>query len=173
MQVHRMRRKESARCRRRHRRQAQSGFSLFELLVAMAVTVIGLLGLMSLHKTSIQGNQASARLIEATAVAQQTMEEIRALPIQSSDPAERTLLTLFVVPDLPILNGTLPPITGRDQTQYRRTVKAIELTGMSPDLVHIRIEIDWTDNGASPTDPDPRLHHSLVLEAIRTRQDPV
>jgi Tfp pilus assembly protein PilV len=142
-----------------------------ELLVAMAVTVIGLLGLMSMHKTGMQGNQASSRLIEATAIAQQTMEEIRSLPLQSADPTERTLLTVFGVADLPIVNGALPPIEGRAGMAFRRTVNAIELTGTSPDLVRIHVVISWTDNGADPDDPDPRFHHRIGFEVIRTRQD--
>lgn len=157
----------------RCQRGAQGGFSLLELLVAMSVTVIGLLGLMSLHKTGIQGNQASSRLIEATAVGQQTMEEIRSIPIQSAIPGEPTLLDLPTAPvtSLPIVNGALPPVPGRGSMEYRRRLDAEELTSVSPDLVRIHIEISWTDNGADPADPDPRLHHELHFEVIRTRQE--
>lgn len=157
----------------RHQQGAQGGFSLLELLVAMSVTVIGLLGLMSLHKTGIQGNQASARLIEATAVGQQTMEEIRSIPIQSTVPGERTLLDLPTpaATSLPIVNGALLPVVGRGGMEYRRVLNAQELTSVSPDLVRIQITISWTDDGAEPTNPNPRFHHQLSFEVIRTRQE--
>lgn len=149
-------------------RNAQRGFSLLELLIAMAVTIFGLLGLVSLHKSTIQGNQAASRLVEATTIAQRTMEEIRSIPVQSPNVADRTLSTIY--PTWPVNDAPLPDVdTGRGNT-YRRFLSLRQMD-LSPDLVMVRIEVAWSDNGASAGAADSRLHHQITMEMIRTRQE--
>ena len=59
----------------------QSGFSLIEIMIAMVVSLIGLAGLMSLYVTTSKSNQRATNLVVASTVAQQTMEELRSMPL--------------------------------------------------------------------------------------------
>lgn len=151
-------------------RNAQAGFSMIELLIAMSVTIFGLLGLISMHKSTMQGNQGANRLVEATTIAQRTMEELRGIPVQSDDPTVKTLITEY--PAWPVVKEPLlPHIQGRDSTEYRRFVSIHEMTDISPDLVMIRVEVVWADNGADPATAAPQLVHETAFEIIRTRQE--
>jgi prepilin-type N-terminal cleavage/methylation domain-containing protein len=153
--------------RRLHRDRRQSGFSLIEILVAMTVTILGLTGLMSLYTTTVQGNSRAARTVLASTVAQQTMEELRSLPMQ-------TPVTGYEGPTLEGLVGGIPAsdVALADVTQgnmlYKRKVSVAQPL---VDLLRVRVEVSWTDEGAADTSTDSRLKHSIVLESIRTRQD--
>ncbi len=57
----------------------QNGFTLLELLVALTILTIGLLGLAGLHIAAIQGNVSGFKISTATAVAQERIEELKAL----------------------------------------------------------------------------------------------
>ncbi len=57
----------------------QKGFSLLELLIALTVLAIGLLGLAGLHIATIHGNVSGFKISTATAVAQERIEELKAL----------------------------------------------------------------------------------------------
>lgn len=158
--------------RRRYLRQ--TGFSLIEILIAMTVTLIGLAGLLSLHLTTVRGNSRATRTVMASVIAQQTMDELRNLPVQPPT-------TPFLEPTLsgppfgiPSTNVSLPEAEGPDKTRYERLVSVTPLgPAASPlqDLVRVRIEIRWTDEGAAAGTTDSRLRHRMVLETIRTRQD--
>ena len=56
------------------------GFTLLEVMIAMVVTAIGLLGIAGMIVTAIRGNTYSARLMEATNLAQDKVEELRGTP---------------------------------------------------------------------------------------------
>lgn len=149
-------------CPDRTCKQKESGFTLIELLVALTVTVIGLAGLLSLHMATIKGNQMASRSAEAATIAQRTVEELRAMSIEK------------IITDhgaLPITNAILDPAPGRAEMTYSRRFSARELTSLSEDLVLLRVEIFWTDDGADPNSVDERLHHDLAVEIIRTRQE--
>ena len=63
----------------------QNGFTLLELLIALTILTIGLLGLAGLHIAAIQGNVSCFKISTATAVAQERIEELKAL--DATDPA--------------------------------------------------------------------------------------
>ena len=149
-------------------RDAQRGFSLLELLIAMSITVFGLLGLVSLHRTTIQGNQVASSMVEATTIAQRTMEEIRSIPVQSPDPTIETLSTMY--PVWPVTDAPMSDVTNSRGDTYLRFLSLRELA-ISPELVMVRIEVRWSDNGADPTAINPLLNHSIAMEMIRTRQE--
>ena len=139
----------------------------------MTVTLIGLAGLLSLHLTTVQGNSRATRTVMASVIAQQTMEELRALPVQPPVPGylEPTLQSRFGIPvsDFPIAD-----VRGPDNTIYRRQISLQMLPPAidpSQNLVLVRVEIAWTDQGAAATTTDSRLRHQVVLESVRTRQD--
>ncbi len=57
----------------------QKGFTLLELLIALTILTIGLLGLAGLHIAAIQGNVSGFKISTAAAVAQERIEELKAL----------------------------------------------------------------------------------------------
>ncbi|HWN67619.1 MAG TPA: hypothetical protein VNM90_08260 [Haliangium sp.] len=139
----------------------------------MTVTLIGLAGLLSLHLTTVQGNSRATRTVMASVIAQQTMEELRALPVQApvAGYTEPTLQSRFGIPvsDFPIAD-----VLGPDRTAYHRAVSVRPLPpAIDPtqNLVLVRVEIAWTDQGAAAATTDSRLRHQMVLESVRTRQD--
>ena len=53
------------------------GFSLIEVMVAMVILTIGLLGVAGLQSTAITGNQHGNTMMQATTLAEETIEQIR------------------------------------------------------------------------------------------------
>jgi Tfp pilus assembly protein PilV len=129
------------------------------------VTVIGLAGLLSLHSTTIKGNQIASRSGEAATVAQRAMEELRAIPVQGPNSIETTYGVL------PIIDAAMDPVSGRAGMTYTRRVSVGELTSVSEDLVLMRVEVEWADDGADPATAPDNLKHVISLELIRTRQE--
>jgi prepilin-type N-terminal cleavage/methylation domain-containing protein len=151
----------------------QKGFSLLEILIAMTVTLIGLAGLLSLHLTTVRGNSRATRTVMASVIGQQTMDELRSLPVQAPTGGyvEPTLTSRFGIPSTDV---PMAVIQGPDHTSYRRLVSVSALGPVGSPLENVllvRIEIAWTDEGASAAATDSRLHHRMVLESIRTLQD--
>lgn len=66
--------------RRLRRAPGDDGFTLVELIVAMFVISFVLLGLMALQTSALVTSAQSRQRVQATAVANQTMEQLRALP---------------------------------------------------------------------------------------------
>jgi len=60
------------------------GFSLLEVLVALVFLAVGLLALAGLHVTSLRGNNFSQHLTLATVVAQDRLEFLKNLPLNSN-----------------------------------------------------------------------------------------
>jgi type IV pilus assembly protein PilV len=65
------------------RKRRSEGFTLVELLIALALSMVGLLGLISLQMVAIKGNANSRNYAEATALAQEKLEELQVLPYVS------------------------------------------------------------------------------------------
>ncbi len=149
--------------RRGHRRRRQRGFTLLELLVTMGITIIGLLGLMSLYVVTARSNALGAHSGEAVAVAEATVEEIRGTPIAD-------LLAAHAAPSLP-LDVSLDTVAGRAGMTFNRRVQVIELTAVSPNLVKIRVDVTWTDAGATAGAEGGIYDHQVSLELIRTASE--
>ena len=68
----------------------REGFSLIEVLIALIFLAIGILAIASLQVTSVRGNFFSNNLMQATYVAQDRLEFLRARPLPAysfdSDP---------------------------------------------------------------------------------------
>ncbi|MDD5433901.1 MAG: prepilin-type N-terminal cleavage/methylation domain-containing protein [Nitrospira sp.] len=62
----------------------QTGFTLLELLIALVILSVGLLGLAGLHIAAIKGNVSGFKFSAASAVAQQRLEELKAIDTASS-----------------------------------------------------------------------------------------
>src|SRR3989337_1689475 len=70
----------------------QKGFTLLELLIALVILAIGLLGLAGLHISAITGNVSGFKLSTASAVAQEQIEELKALDPSDADLGTSTIL---------------------------------------------------------------------------------
>jgi type IV pilus assembly protein PilV len=66
----------------------QNGFTLIELLVALTLFLIGVLSVISMQITAIKSNSIANKLSAATALAQESMDDIMAWSI--SDPSLNT-----------------------------------------------------------------------------------
>jgi prepilin-type N-terminal cleavage/methylation domain-containing protein len=60
------------------------GFSLLEVLVSLVFLAVGLLALAGLHVTSLRGNNFSQQLTLATVAAQDRLEFLKNLPLNSN-----------------------------------------------------------------------------------------
>lgn len=148
---------------RRRRGRRQAGFTLVELLVTMAITVIGLMGLMSLYVVTSRSNSLGAQSGEAVAVAERTLEEARAASVAD-------LLATHGLATLPI-DVNLNTVAGRAGTTFGRRLQVTELTAVSTNLVKIRVDISWTDSGATPGSQGGIFDHRISLELIRTASE--
>lgn len=133
----------------------------------MTVTIIGLAGLMSMYTTTVQGNSRAARTVMASAVAQQTMEELRSMPVQEPVAGYEGDTLESELGGIPAIDVPRDDVT-QASTVYKRLVSVEEPL---PDLLRVRVVVSWTDEGASDATTDERFKHSIVLESIRTRQD--
>ena len=145
----------------------QGGFTLLELLITTTITVIGFAGLLGLHLATVGGNAQSSRAAEAVAVCERTMEQLRGDSIAGMVQD----LTGSPATALPLTNVSMSTVAGRNGMTYRRLVTVTELDAVSPDLIKVHVEVDWTDDGAI-TNSDNGVHdHQVTLELIRTRQE--
>jgi type IV pilus assembly protein PilV len=64
--------------------EKQTGFSLIEVLIGLVFLAIGLLAMAGLQATSVRGNFFSNNLMQATYVAQDSLESLINLPLDSS-----------------------------------------------------------------------------------------
>ncbi len=65
--------------------EKQTGFSLIEVLIGLIFLAIGLLAIAALQATSIKGNIFSNNLMQATYAAQDRLEFLKYLPLDSPE----------------------------------------------------------------------------------------
>jgi len=70
--------------------QDEKGLTLLEVLVAMVVLSLGLLALAKMQITAIQVNAISGRLTQGTAIAQDKVEQLMALPYADAKLDDQT-----------------------------------------------------------------------------------
>lgn len=111
-----------------------------------------------MHLTSMKATQATDEAQEARAIAAQTAEDHRS-------PSIADLETLHgPVP----IDVALPDTIGRAGQTYRRQ---LIVDTISAEIVRLRIQINWTDNGAAPGSAGGRFDHTLQIELLRDRTE--
>lgn len=105
-----------------------NGFTLIEVMIALIILAISLLALAGLMATTTKNNSTGGRITEAATLAQDKLEELRALPWDS-------------IP-VNVINSDSPE--SRPGVQYERSWVA-SLNGINSDLKEIQITIRWTD----------------------------
>jgi prepilin-type N-terminal cleavage/methylation domain-containing protein len=142
-------------------RRGEAGFTMIELLVTLAVSAIGVAGMLALQLTTVRTNATSASSAEAVTIAERTIEEARGLTVDE-------MLVEYEAAGLPIDHDFgMQTVSGRTTTYLRRIL--VEENEDSDDLLRIRVEVIWADEGRDVNDPAHR--HIVSLEILRTRQE--
>jgi prepilin-type N-terminal cleavage/methylation domain-containing protein len=120
--------------------QKQRGFSLIEVLIGLIFLAIGLLAIAALQATSIRGNFFSNNLMQATYVAQDRLEFLENLPLDS--PA---LQAGNYNPIPAILSGVV----------FNQSYTVV----VSGDLKTIHYTVTWNDG----------MNHNVTFSTIRSQ----
>jgi prepilin-type N-terminal cleavage/methylation domain-containing protein len=138
----------------------QAGFTLIELLVTLSITTIGLVGLLGLHLSLERSNDEASRDADANAIGGRTLEGLRSARIPD-------MLTALGLPtgSVPPQTVTMSTMAGRSGMTYRRTAKLAAITST---LWRVRVEIGWTEDGATA---GGTLDHTVATEVLRTTEE--
>ncbi len=105
-----------------------NGFSLLEVLISLMILSISLLASAGLMTTTTRNNSAGGRVTEAATLAQDKLEELRAM---SWD-------------DIPVNILKRDSPSSREGFQYDRSW-FVKLNGKNTDIKEIEITIGWTE----------------------------
>jgi type IV pilus assembly protein PilV len=129
-------------------RKSAPGFTLVEVLVALVVLSIGLLGIASLQLSSLRWNHGASKRSQATLLAYDILDRMRANPIAARNGEYST-------------GGTPAAVATADLTQWASNIAATLGAGAtgavdppvaSGTTATFKITISWTDS-KDPTDP--------------------
>ncbi len=102
------------------------GFSLLELLIALVILSISILALSGLMTTTTKNNAFGGHITEATTLAQDKLEELRASPWTN-------------------IVGNSDTVSGSTGINYNRIC---EVTNLAPNLKQVQVTIRWTDSSS-------------------------
>jgi type IV pilus assembly protein PilV len=120
--------------------EKQAGFSLIEVLIGLIFLAIGLLSMASLQATSVRGNIFSNNLMQATYVAQDNLEVLKNLPLDSP-----RLQAGSYHPDPITISGV----------DFNQTYSV----GVNGNLRIINYTVTWNDG----------IHHTVTFSTIRSQ----
>ncbi len=103
-----------------------NGFSLIEVLISLIILSISLLALAGLMTTTTKNNSFGGRLTEAATLAQDKLEEFRAMSWES-------------------ISGNFDKVTGSTGIIYDRSWEVGETDPKNDDLKKIEVTIRWAD----------------------------
>jgi len=103
------------------------GFTLIEVLISLVILAVSLLALAGLMTATTKNTTAGGRLTEAATLAQDKLEELRAIHWEN----------------IPLKETRDTPET-RPGFQYERIWKA-RLNATNPDIKEVEITVRWTD----------------------------
>ena len=138
---------------KRRPRARERGFTMVELLVTMTISLFALMGGLAIHASMTSGLSTSAQMSEATVVAVQTMEKLR---------AKRTLdvaaeITGSTATLAPFARDAYASVIGRNGLTY--TVD-VAVAALSATLWKIRIDVNWQSDATGEA-------RSIALELVR------
>src|SRR5437867_6381209 len=119
--------------------QDEKGLSLVEVLVAMVVLSLGLLALTKMQITAIQVNAASGRLTQGTAIAQDKVEQLMALPYDDAQLDDQN----------PV--GEFTPHTETRPAQGYTITWAVDQDNLAVDVKTINLTVTWSNRGRQKT----------------------
>lgn len=110
----------------------EKGFTLTEVMVAMMILAVALVALAGMQLVAIHVNADAKITTQMAAVAQQSMEEMLALPynhidLQDNDPADITQKTTYKVKNPP-QGHTIQWTVNDNVVNPQLTIKSIDLT---------------------------------------------
>ncbi len=146
-------------------RPGEQGFSLIEVLVTFTIAMIGLTGLLMLHTSLIKGNRSAGRAVEAKGFAKRAVEEIRGLTLVEIQDTYNGGVAI------PPLDVALPDVQGRNNLVFERRLMISDTNPVDPDLMLIRVEVEWTDLGAVAGADNGIYDHLVAVELIRARDE--
>jgi type IV pilus assembly protein PilV len=119
-------------------RSSQSGTTLIEVLITVVLVSIGLLGLAGLQLTTVQNSNSSSERFEATTLAHDILERLRA----NRQPALAGQYNLAL--------GEAPAganLVGEDLDEWREALAVLPNGDGSIDVTagEVTIEVKWTD----------------------------
>jgi type IV pilus assembly protein PilV len=140
--------------------QKQTGFTLLEVLIALVVLAIGLLGLAGLQATALKDNLSAYHRSQATIVAYDTIDRMRAN--LSAIDNYRTVTPAQNVNCIQVSNTCTPIImTAHDLFELNATLLAVLPSASSTittDGTMYTITINWDDNRDGSVDAnDPNF----------------
>ncbi|MHC1698475.1 MAG: prepilin-type N-terminal cleavage/methylation domain-containing protein [Geobacteraceae bacterium] len=127
----------------------QNGFTLIEVLVAITLLLIGIFSVISMQITAIKSNSIANKLSAATALAQETMDDVMAWSI--SDPRLNTS-TADAVYDLNGVNSAGTDLTVPAAGVFRSTYTTTINTPVAG-VTRIVVSIFRVTNGVCETTP--------------------
>lgn len=119
-------------------RNSQSGTTLIEVLITVVLVSVGLLGLAGLQLTTVQNSNSSSERFEATTLAHDILERIRAN--RQAALTGRYNLALGAVP-------AGANLVGADLLEWRNALAVLPNGDGSIDVTagEVTIEVQWTD----------------------------
>lgn len=123
------------------------GFSLLEILITGVVIALALTPLLMSLKSSTRSVTGTRAMLSAVALAQGTMEELRAAAFR---PVRSTSLPPGTLPSLDERAAALAGIHTENGITYQRRVKLVpdQASGLSalPDLRVVQVDVTWDDH---------------------------
>lgn len=129
----------------------QQGFSILEVVLAVGLAVLILSALVSLGVTATKNSTFSRDQTQATKLARETMERVRAFRDQKGLSALKMqcpqLVTTFcqISPVLTVVQGK-ETLTGTPFTRYFQQNGTCPAAG-GGEIVPITVTVEWTDGG--------------------------
>ncbi|MCF6236727.1 MAG: type IV pilus modification protein PilV [Gammaproteobacteria bacterium] len=160
-----------------------SGFSLIEVLVTMIVISIGLLGLAGLQASSLKHNNSAYQRSQATFLAYEMLDRMRANPMGIDANAYNSIDTGSLPSDPGCIISSCSPanLADNDVGEWSINLAATlpsgrgTVTGTSASLPHT-VTVMWDDarNGATgiscdPTDPNDMICLSISGQVLYSR----
>lgn len=124
---------------------SERGFTMLDTMVAALVLIIGLVGLLSMQLTQVSAGLRARQISEATALLQQTLEELRLRPVPAAQligPAEQVDARGCPVPagGPPACQTAL--LGSSSGTTYTRSWT---LTPTQPGAAQVEVHVRWQD----------------------------